>query len=179
MSGILLDDGPDCRDQEDSCGFCTLGDCSLINSNKFSVSVTETYTTICINLCSHSIRTVVGSGRLYFFLKILFIWEREREHVNMWEEGQREREPQADSMLSREPDLGLDLGIQRPWPELKPRVGRSTDWATQEPLWQTLFILLRTAYQRKYSLGTEKSVVFKASVRVLSQKSKLKVFIIH
>lgn len=42
------------------------------------------------------------------FLKILFIRERVREHE---QEGQREREKesQANSMLTVEPDKGLDL----------------------------------------------------------------------
>ena len=38
----------------------------------------------------------------------------------------RERESQADSVLSTEPDAGLDLISLRSQPELKPRVGQST-----------------------------------------------------
>ena len=60
-----------------------------------------------------------------------FIWERDHE-----QEGQREREReiQADSMLSAEPDMGLDLKTLRSGPELKSRVGHLTHWATKAPL---------------------------------------------
>jgi len=44
-----------------------------------------------------------------------------REHE--WEgQREREREFQADSMLSMEPDMGLDLTTLRSRPELKPNV---------------------------------------------------------
>ena len=43
------------------------------------------------------------------------------------EEGQRERESQADSMLSVKPSAGLNLMTLRSQPELKPRLGRLTD----------------------------------------------------
>ena len=42
--------------------------------------------------------------------KDLFILEREREQKNLkGNDGQRERESQADSVLSTEPEAGLDL----------------------------------------------------------------------
>ena len=44
-----------------------------------------------------------------------------------------QRESQAQSTLSMEPDAGLDCMTQRSWPELEPRVGHLTDWAPQEP----------------------------------------------
>ena len=54
--------------------------------------------------------------------------ERERERVHMsWGEGQGQRESQAGYMLSVEPDLGLDPTTLGSWPELKSRVGHSTD----------------------------------------------------
>ena len=43
----------------------------------------------------------------------------------------RERESQADSLLSVESDLSLHLMTQRSWPELKSRVRCLTDWVTQ------------------------------------------------
>ena len=51
-------------------------------------------------------------------------------------EGQREREREspASSTLSAEPNAGLDPRTLRPRPELKSRVGRLTNWATQAPL---------------------------------------------
>ena len=53
-------------------------------------------------------------------------------------ERQRERESQAGSMPSTEPNMGLDLMTLRSWPELKSRVGHLTKWATQA---RTLFLL--------------------------------------
>ena len=38
-------------------------------------------------------------------------------------EGERERNSEADSLLSMEPDTGLDFTILRSQPELKSRVG--------------------------------------------------------
>ena len=62
-------------------------------------------------------------------------WERkkEREHEGRGGKVQRERESQADSILSAEPDAGLNLMTLRSWPEPKPRVGRLTDCVTQVP----------------------------------------------
>ena len=42
-------------------------------------------------------------------------------------------ESQADSMLNVEPDMSLDPRTLRSQPEPKPRVGHSTDCATQVP----------------------------------------------
>ena len=45
---------------------------------------------------------------------------------------ERERESQAnDSLVSSEPDMGLDPTTPRSWPEPKPRAGSPTNWATQ------------------------------------------------
>ena len=55
-----------------------------------------------------------------FFLKILFIWER--EHAGA--EAEAEGEGEADSPLSREPNAGLDPRTLRSWPEPKSRVGQ-------------------------------------------------------
>ena len=65
-----------------------------------------------------------------------FIWER--KHGGWEEQRERERESQANSEMSIEPDLGLGITNLRSWPELKPRVGCLTDWATKEPqfLWK-------------------------------------------
>jgi len=48
--------------------------------------------------------------------------------MHKWGEGQREREreSQADSALSTEPDAGLDPTTLRSFPERKPRVGGIT-----------------------------------------------------
>ena len=61
----------------------------------------------------------------------LFILEREGERAREQEEGQRERKSQADSLLSKEPDARLDLTTLRSRPELKSRVGHSTNEAIQ------------------------------------------------
>ena len=66
-------------------------------------------------------------------------WERERAWACAWVEGGAEgegevvRESQADSLLSTEPDAGLNLTTLRSWPELKSTVRRLTGWATQVP----------------------------------------------
>ena len=69
-------------------------------------------------------------GHFFFFLKILFIYLRERVSAQAGEEAEGEGE--VDSLLSREPDVGAwsqDPGIMT-WAE-----GRClTDWATQAPL---------------------------------------------
>lgn len=46
-------------------------------------------------------------------------------------EKQRERESQADSTLSTEPDRGLGPSTLRSQPELKPKVGCFIDWASR------------------------------------------------
>jgi len=70
------------------------------------------------------------------FFKDVFISEREHEleGQRQGEKGERERETQADAVLSAEPDAGLDLTTLRSGPEPKLRVGRLTDCATQVPL---------------------------------------------
>ena len=75
-------------------------------------------------------------SRFLFFKICLFIWERVRARAHAREseeEGQRERESQADSMLSVKPSAGLNLMTLRSQPELKPRLGRLTDWTVQVP----------------------------------------------
>ena len=44
-----------------------------------------------------------------------------------------ERESPVDSLLSEEPDVGLDPTILRSWPEPKSRVKCLTNWANQAP----------------------------------------------
>ena len=56
----------------------------------------------------------------FSFFKDLFIYLRERE--SMSRRGERETESQADSALSTEPDVGLDLMTLRSRPEPKARV---------------------------------------------------------
>ena len=48
-------------------------------------------------------------------------------------EEEKERWSQADSVLSAEPDVGLDLVTLRSPPELKPRVRHLTNCTTQVP----------------------------------------------
>ena len=49
-------------------------------------------------------------GSLFIFFKkdFIYLFERERERESMSREGGAEREGEADSLLSREPDVGLD-----------------------------------------------------------------------
>ena len=51
----------------------------------------------------------------------------------------RERESQADSPLSAEFSVGLDLTTLRSWPEPKSRVRHLTVWVTQVPQGEILF----------------------------------------
>ena len=57
----------------------------------------------------------------FFFLKILFIYLREKEHTQA--EGAAEGEEEVGSPLSREPDAGLHPRTPRAWP--KPKAGLS------------------------------------------------------
>lgn len=82
----------------------------------------------------------VGSNQLlsagFAFLIFFFNLQRERASVRQWEgqQGEREKESEADSKLSMEPKTGLNSTIQRSRPEQKPRLRGLTDWATQPPL---------------------------------------------
>ena len=61
-----------------------------------------------------------------------FIYWRERVCVHV-ARGAQGGNPQADSQLSTESNWGLDGSQEtlRPWPELKPRAGHLTKWATR------------------------------------------------
>ena len=55
-------------------------------------------------------------------------------------EGQRQKKnAQADSLLSIEPDAGLNSRTPRSWPEPKSRVENLTNWAIQAPLVSFLY----------------------------------------
>ena len=54
---------------------------------------------------------------IFLFLKIICLFERQTEHEQERDKGRRRME--ADSLLSQEPNLGLDPRILRLWPELK------------------------------------------------------------
>ena len=76
---------------------------------------------------------------LFFYFILL---KREREHGDGGWHRERERESEANSILSTEPHLGLHPMALRSRPELKPRVGHLTDFATQAPLmWFTCKIM--------------------------------------
>ena len=53
----------------------------------------------------------------FYFLKILFIYLRERQWERAW--ARRRSEGEADSPWSWEPDVGLDPGTRGSWPEPK------------------------------------------------------------
>lgn len=53
-------------------------------------------------------------------------------------EREGEKDSQAGSMLSIQPDVGLDLTPLKSWPDQKSRVGCLTEWATQVP--QILYV---------------------------------------
>ena len=70
---------------------------------------------------------------------IYLFWERQRQRE--WGEAEREERERIPSRLCAT-NAELDVGLEprkpwdydlSPWPELKPRIGCSTDWATQAP----------------------------------------------
>ena len=71
---------------------------------------------------------------------IYLFWDRKTEH-KQGRGRQRVREFQAGSMLSPlSPMRGSNSWIVRPWPELKSRVRRSSDWGTQAPRGKTFLV---------------------------------------
>ena len=84
---------------------------------------------------NHTCRGKDVDFRLEMFNFFLFflVSDLERVCVNGEDEQrERERESQAGSTLSTEPDGGLDSMTLGSWPEAKSRAGCSTDWVTQE-----------------------------------------------
>lgn len=73
---------------------------------------------------------------IQYFLKILFTRFRDRAWVGGGIEGQG----QVDSMLSGEPDLGLDHGTLRSWLELKPKVVAQPNEPLRTPEWFNILI---------------------------------------
>ena len=73
----------------------------------------------------------LGITTCIFLKKDLFIWERESTHLYLsGGDGQKERErenPQADSLFSGDPNMGLNSLTLRLWPELKSGVGHLAD----------------------------------------------------
>lgn len=64
----------------------------------------------------------------HYFLKMYLFAEKESEKVSKWGQGRdRERECQADSPLSAEPEVGISLMTLRSWPEPKSGAGYSTN----------------------------------------------------
>ena len=81
---------------------------------------------------------------LQHFKKFIYLfWKKERERERESEGGAErhtEREFQAGCVRSAwSPVWDSNSQIARPWPEPKPRAGRSTDWATQAPLKLSLY----------------------------------------
>ena len=60
-------------------------------------------------------------------LYLILFWEGEKAGGRGMGRGQRERENQADSKPSVEPNTGLQFMTLRSWPELKPRIGCLTE----------------------------------------------------
>ena len=70
----------------------------------------------------------------HFLFKILFIYlERECVCASRGRDRGRRRERETDSLLNAEPNPGLHLTTLRSWPELKLRIGCSTNWVIQAP----------------------------------------------
>ena len=80
-------------------------------------------------------------GNFLFSFFFFLIFTLETEHREVGTEGEGKRESQADSH-STEPDSRLNPTTLRSWPELKPRVGCSTYWATQAPHNMEIFLIV-------------------------------------
>ena len=95
-----------------------------------------TFQVLLSKLCkSHKINRELFSNFLFLKKDYIYLFERESERERAWAgwRAEGERESQADSVPSTEPNAGLHLTTLRSWPEPKSRVGRLTDWATQVP----------------------------------------------
>ena len=86
--------------------------------------------------------------------------------------GEKERETQADSALSTEPNSGLNLRTLRSQPELKPRVRCLTNSATQVPSKQFEFFKGEIC-QKKWGFGGERSLHALRASEVLSPDSNM------
>ena len=71
---------------------------------------------------------------LFFFKDFIYLFDRQRSQVG------REAGKEAGSLLSREPDVGLDPRTPRSWPE--PKAEALTHWATQVPYLHLYFYLI-------------------------------------
>ena len=109
----------------------------------------------------------------FIFLKkdYLFIREREREST-CTQVGGRRRKSQPDSLMSAEPDLGLDLRtLLRPWPEPKPRVRCSSDWAIQVPQFLLILKIRNSKWQSLTIFQPNSSPPFLAFSYIMKLKS--------
>ena len=78
--------------------------------------------------------------KICFQVYLFFEWERKSSHRKGGADREEERESQEGSTLSAQsPMRGWNSWTMRLWPELRSRVGRLTDWATQVPLEGTPF----------------------------------------
>ena len=79
-------------------------------------------------------------------LRLKFFWDFKKYFIYLFEAeekgGGRERESETDSLLS-----GVQHGVQsmtaRPWHESKPRIRCLTDWVTQVPLKDFIYLFER------------------------------------
>ena len=117
-------------------------------------------------LCkSHKINRELFSNFLFLKKDYIYLFERESEREWAWAgwRAEGERESQADSVPSTEPNAGLHLTTLRSWPEPKSRVQRLTDWATQAPLF-SLFLFTEgicvSLVNCKYLEGFVSKVIF-------------------
>ena len=96
---------------------------------------------------SVTMKVLPGSPLYIYILKILFIYLRECFCMHEQVEGP-DRGGEADSWLSREPEVGLNPWTLKSWPELKAEaytdlttepLGHLTNWATQVPFTLIIF----------------------------------------
>lgn len=87
-----------------------------------------------MSICAFSTNDLKCVCVCVFVFKDLFIYLREKEHVQVVGGGRREKENLKQTPVSMEPETGLDFTTLRSWLELKSRVISLTDQASQAPL---------------------------------------------
>ena len=116
---------------------------------------------------------------VFFFLRFVYLFEREKERMQVYEWGWGGWEwvegkyPQANSLLSVEPYVGLAPRTLRSWLEQKSRVWHLTNWAIQADPW--IYGVLKNemclSFQRKqlFVANKKKILIFEAKAWILKK----------
>ena len=102
----------------------------------------------CKNLQKRQKRKGTTSSHYLTFFKLIYLF-RDRAGGG----AERERIPRGPALSAWSPMQGMNSPTVKSWPELKPRAGRLTNWATQVPLNS----LLLSCDQKLWSFESETS----------------------